>query len=341
MERETMAMDAEQAKAFFKRADDLYNAGQFTDALRILAELNKAFPNQKNVIWPSALCLGKLGRHEEAIRACDILVAQHGDVRAADLRERLAAHRQGTVTPPPLPRADMLDGPIGLDAIDAMLDRPDPPARVARKAETDYKKIGLIAGGVVLALLLFVAPLMSSRGSTEVGSSSTTLTEGQKIWLEDHGFPKSEIDKTTPRETEVLMAIAAAQEDPSSENLVSMFGVLLRIHEPTWGKLIVFLILLSYLMTAFSYGPALFASLAILKKLPSDDLQENLTEVSISTLLYSLLAQTFIGILAIPFLIARRFELSVGETFICMILNSVFGSIFGWILWQLFFWAIK
>ena len=298
-------MDAEQAKAFFKRADDLYNAGQFTDALRILAELNKAFPNQKNVIWPSALCLGKLGRHEEAIRACDILVAQHGDVRAADLRERLAAHRQGTVTPPPLPRADMLDGPIGLDAIDAMLDRPDPPARVARKAETDYKKWGLISGGIVLVLLLVLVPIMvgGQRPTSPLANTVQTSVEEFGDATEEDGTPVF-----TPEEQEAIDQISRG------------VGVGAVAAETVWRTMV----LVTIAASLFAYALAMYCTFSILGKLPFSEFSDNAADILLYAIIFTALGFIpLFGFIASLVIMSKHYQLSCGELAISYIVITV------------------
>ena len=335
-------MDGQRAKDFFKQADELYNAGQYPQALKLLAELNSAFPNQKNVIWPSALCLAKLGRHEEAIRACEILVAQFGDARAADLRERLKTHQYSGATPPQLPTPDMLDGPIGLDAIDAMLDRPAAAPRVVREATPDYRKLGLIAGGIAAALFLLLLPMLGS-GSADPATPAgapTTVTEGQVAMLQELGVPAEAIAEMSPREAEITVALANLSLNPTEDSFLYLMGTIFKISDPTWGKVGIYFLLLSFLLSVFSYGPAMFTGLAILKKLPSDEILDNVTDVAYYTIMLSALAHTCIGLPAIPYIIAKHYELSIGETAICLAINAVVGGIIGWGLWQLFMMSL-
>lgn len=302
-----MAMDAAQAKAYFKQADELYNAGRYAEALPILAELNRAFPNQKNVIWPSALCLGKLGRHEEAIRACELLIAQHGDARATDLRERLMAHRQAGAAPPPLPQADMMDGPIGLDAIDAMLDRPDPAPRVVRKAEPDYKKLGLIAAGVIVVLLIIAVPMLGGGGARP----ASPLASGIQSTVDDFGSATNPDDGTpvfTPEEQKAI--------DGISHNV----GVGAVAAETAWrGTVLMWLV-----AGLLSYALAMYCTFSILGKLPFSEFSDNAADILLYAIIFSALGFVpLLGFIASLVIMSKHYQLSCGELLISNIVIVV------------------
>lgn len=92
------AMDAREAKERFKNADDMYREGRYGQALVLLDSLNEQYPNTKNIMYPRALCLAKVGRVDEAVVVCDELVARFGHKRAAALKAKLTPRQ--TVMPP-------------------------------------------------------------------------------------------------------------------------------------------------------------------------------------------------------------------------------------------------
>lgn len=300
-------MDAAQAKAYFKQADDLYNAGRFAEALPILGELNKAFPNQKNVIWPLALCLGKLGRHEEAIRACDLLIAQHGDARAQDLRERLAVHRQAQATPPPLPQPDMLDEPIGLDAIDAMLDHPERAPRVVRTAEPDYKKLGLIAAAVIVVLLIIVVPMMGGGGSRP----ASPLANGIQGTVEDVG-KATDPDNGTP--------IFTPEEQKAINDISHNVGVGAVAAETAWRGTVLMWMIAGLL----SYALAMYCTFSILGKLPFSEFSDNAADILLYAIIFTALGIVpLLGFIASLVIMSKHYQLSCGELLISNIVIVV------------------
>ena len=59
-------MTNREASEKFALAKELFTKKRFEDTLDILNELEAAFPNTKNIMFPKALCLAKLGRFDEA-----------------------------------------------------------------------------------------------------------------------------------------------------------------------------------------------------------------------------------------------------------------------------------
>lgn len=82
-------MPKAEAKAKFKRADDLFRAGWFDDALLVLNELNAAFPANRQILYPQARCLAELGRYADAFDLCDEMIAAWDYQRARNLKERM------------------------------------------------------------------------------------------------------------------------------------------------------------------------------------------------------------------------------------------------------------
>jgi len=159
-------MDARESEQNFKRADALYREGRYGEALGILDELNRAHPNAKNVLYPAALCLEKLGRGDEALPICGQLIAQFQDPRARELQARLtAASRSGAGEFESTALAD-----LGLHGAGDILDM-GPPRRVAAYAaaepEGDWKRYALIGLGVAAVLALIVIPPLMYEAPSE------------------------------------------------------------------------------------------------------------------------------------------------------------------------------
>jgi len=73
----------------FGQADMLYKQGRFDEALALLDELDQAFPNSPNVMYPRARCLVEVGETNEALDILDDLATHHQHQDAAKLKKEL------------------------------------------------------------------------------------------------------------------------------------------------------------------------------------------------------------------------------------------------------------
>lgn len=166
-------MDAAQSQQLFKQADALFKQGQYEQALQILEQLNRAFPNEKNILYPAALCCERLGRKQVALQLCQQLLEQFQDPRVHDVMARLNAPQAPT----------MVGGMPGMAGIDALgLDPLGPPTRPAAYAAPqsdgpNWKLILGVGGGILaVVLLLIVLPALGGGGSG--GGSGSTVDPG-------------------------------------------------------------------------------------------------------------------------------------------------------------------
>ncbi|MBI2423039.1 MAG: tetratricopeptide repeat protein [Candidatus Hydrogenedentes bacterium] len=156
-------LDANESNRLFQQADALFKAGRISESLQLLQELNRHYPNTRNILFPLALCLKRLGHVEEALAVCEQLTAHFKDPRADELREKLM-HSRTPAGPPPIPglELDGLDGgELKLNGLDDILGmeprRPIAPVAVQGSGH-DWKKIALIAVGVVALLCIVILP---------------------------------------------------------------------------------------------------------------------------------------------------------------------------------------
>ena len=66
-------MKHSEAKTKFKQADEFYKNQQFSEAMELLHELDSSYPETRQIMFPLARCMGKLGLFEEAEALCDEL----------------------------------------------------------------------------------------------------------------------------------------------------------------------------------------------------------------------------------------------------------------------------
>ncbi len=161
-------MDPQESQQKFHQADSLFKAGRYNEALAILDQLNRAFPNTKNILYPAALCLEKLGRSRDAINLCDQLISGHQDTRAQNIKNRLAASMQAPVE-------DTSLASLGMPGASDILDMGPPrsvPAYKPAETERDWKKYALIGLGVAALLAVLIIPPLMYEAPPDTGAAS-------------------------------------------------------------------------------------------------------------------------------------------------------------------------
>lgn len=163
-------MEKAEAQYHFHEADRLYKEGHYSDALQHLAELNRAYPNTFNVLFPMVLCLQKLGSVQDAYDRCAALLEEfQDDKHQQKLRPlfgqicRDKAH---------VAHAVKIDGAVtrkGL-IVDApqvtVLDKSD--LIVVGSVEIPWKKILVYCAAIgFFILLLALTPLIFARANAE------------------------------------------------------------------------------------------------------------------------------------------------------------------------------
>lgn len=85
------------AREKFNRADQLFREKNFSEALVVLDELDREFPDTKNVIYPRAMCLARVGRFDEALELCRQLKVEFGDTRGERLMGKIGDLRKAQI----------------------------------------------------------------------------------------------------------------------------------------------------------------------------------------------------------------------------------------------------
>lgn len=156
-------MDAQESTYKFKKADQYFREGHYEAALELLSELNRAHPNAKNVLYPAAMCLEKLGRAEEALPICEQLIRQFQDPRAQELKARVVQSQQ-------MAGGDAL-ADLGLTGAGDILDMGPPasaaPAYAPVDDGTEWWKYALMGLGTVVVLAIIIVPLMTYEAPPE------------------------------------------------------------------------------------------------------------------------------------------------------------------------------
>ncbi len=219
-------MRSSEARRKFKLADELYRDKKYTEALTVLEKLDAEFPNAKNVMYPQAMCLAKLGRAKEAHEICQKLKAIYNDPRADKLMQKLAgvvpqarppmfdpnAPGGGLAFNPldlgdigPVPGNEGAD-PMGLGELFAPKPGAAPPPQIDTAPNRKSLYIGLgVAGGILvlglLCLPLFVGGSKSAdtAQSTQPANAEPADDRPQIYWFNSYDTAKNaSLDKVAP-----------------------------------------------------------------------------------------------------------------------------------------------
>jgi hypothetical protein len=147
-----MSLDASEATASFNRAKDLFQGGQYTESMRLLMDLDRKYPNTRNILLAMASCLEKLECLGEAEQICDRLLAVSPDAKVTAMKARIVAARSASGLTVP-------EEPANFDDIPLRAGVPLPPATTG--VLTSNRRRMLLIGGVVAAtLLILVLPFL-------------------------------------------------------------------------------------------------------------------------------------------------------------------------------------
>ena len=284
-------MDAQEGQHQFHQADALFRAGDYEQALEKLQQLARVYPDQPRLLYPMALCLAKLGRSDDALQICDVLLRDHGYEKARGLKHSLLETVRvpgGPPQPPPSPHnapTERLDASAGSNV--------PPPAPPAGNAGTG------IDPGLLAALdnpPPAPPPLPADAGSELEDWNVYLITTAVCVVI---GV------------VIMLGALAASDGEVTVEVLA---GNLLGVGAATLVGLPITIV-------------GLYLGLMLVGALPSDDFKTNLADLSIFGVLTGINAGmlSLIGFIVNLFLTSRRYQLSCGQLFLVFLVQVGVG----------------
>lgn len=153
----------------------MFQSGRYQEALGILNELNQAFPNTRNVLYPAALCLEKLGRQQDAWNICEQLIAQFQDPRARQLQATIIQQNVAVDSPEPPPLLDS-----ELTGASDILDMGPPrsvPVYTPVSSGSSWIKYTLYGVAAILLLAFIIIPPMMYEPPPELPSIERTTNQ--------------------------------------------------------------------------------------------------------------------------------------------------------------------
>lgn len=143
-------MNHQEAGSKFKQSEILYAQGLYEQALQVLKELDAAYPNTKNILYPMALCYAGLGKTEKAGNLCDRLINEFQDGRAKSLRDQLQ-------------RSTLQNDGLALD-MDLLGDLAQPVKKKAPVQVVQPSKMPLYAGIAGAVALIAIIAILAATG---------------------------------------------------------------------------------------------------------------------------------------------------------------------------------
>ncbi|MCC6155637.1 MAG: tetratricopeptide repeat protein [Candidatus Hydrogenedentes bacterium] len=296
-------MDARTAESHFKKADSLYRDGRYAEALDFLIELDEAFPNTPNILFPLARCLRHVGRVDESLAICDDLITRCGDLRALQLREFIRKSHNPTTEETPTPHYSIegLNQDAHAGALDDLLiDSPPPTPMLPEIGEPQSNKKRLLIGGIALAVLLVLLVVLPVFVRLASGASQGYAT------------PNLSGTATTP-----------AEIDPSTAHVQE------REHAEAAGNIMATMVTVLLIGSLIGNIAALYIVLLIRQKLPYESLADNLLNVSFMGLGLAILNSVLpcIGLIPSYFILRRSYDFVFVDFLIWLAMNAAVGVV--------------
>jgi len=173
----------DEARCAFARAEALFQAGDFQGSLGLLESLDVQYPNNRNILYPLALCNMRLGRREAARQLCQRLVGEFIDQRAQKLLAELNAAE------PEVPLEIVHTG------LAHLTDKETVPVVEASEVNAPLWRRLFIAFGMLIIVMLLAAPLFRSAPAIETGVDVTPATESiaADTTFDEQGNPASPV----------------------------------------------------------------------------------------------------------------------------------------------------
>ena len=303
-------MDSRTAVFRFKEADSLYRDGRYDEALDRLIELDEAFPNTPNILFPLARCLRHAGRIDEALGICDDLITRCGDLRALELREFIRKSHDPAAESTPHPHIHSIEGlnqDVHAGVLDDLLGPPPVPPSALLPAEgpKPYMKYALIGVGILIAVVLIALPVVM-RPTGE----SPPLTQQKS----------TQTQQSLPYEAQDSPGIPA----PLSQEELDAQGVK-EFSKDFFGQLA-----LALTINVASLTFTLYLTLKVCNRLPYDSpLDDLISTGGMAVLLMLVLLIPCLGIVIGIIILRKVYEFGIVEFLILIGFNVASGIVIG------------
>ncbi len=174
-------MNETEAKALFRQAADVYKDGDHKDALKIFDRLDAAFPNNERIMFPRARCFAKLGRTDEAVAICDLLIVQYGHDSATKLRTQLVSGEFPALSGP-AGLEDTAFDPLDLNVNEELASAFDRPKAAMQSRQWPSPLVmGAVVLGVIVLILIAVAAFSGASDSDTVEDAMTVEGDNPSV----------------------------------------------------------------------------------------------------------------------------------------------------------------
>ncbi len=275
-------MNSQEAKEHFSTADAYYRRARYAEALALLDELNAAFPNTANILFPRARCMRRLGRTSEALQICDVLIKHFKDKRGSKLRDAITEEISRPQTEPQ--SEDVLLPNMSLDEI---LGPPKPPA--LPPVEHEHARVEWLTTPVVVVLAVVAAFVVITVLAMVTGGGEPS-TSGTEV-------------------AQTVTAEAVPAFRMTEDGNFALYGW--KLSKIGWMIVII-------LVTTVQYTISLYMTLRVSSKLPEDDLKDNLINIGIMSLIGAAMNSIIPcgGFIGSIIMLRRTYELVFIEFFI-------------------------
>ena len=277
----------------------MFQEEQYLEALQYLSQLDSAFPDTFNVLYPMVLCCEKLGRTAEAYERCAHLLehfpeerhqakvqAVFGRVCRQQVSER-SAENTATIGP-------------GHEIIK------DPPVHVP----IEMSGTTMIGG--------FLVPWRSILFGVFILAAFLTLITLLPLYIQQSALKQDTGQVADTVITVYGEASAPTKQDPAHVIILLLLVMLARF---SFTCIVTYVVLWS------------------MNKLPHEDLLRDSIDVAIAMTIFNLINMFFpyIGFVVAVYFIARHYEMSFSEAIIFLLLQLVLHLFFLYMVFPLFF----
>lgn len=292
-------MDNSEAQFLFAEADRLFREEQYLEALQYLSQLDSAFPDTFNILYPMVLCCEKLGRTAEAYERCAHLLEHFPE-------ERHQAKVQAV---------------FGLICRQQALERTAENTTTAGQGHEIIKDppvhVPIEMPGTIM-IGGFLVPWRNILIGVVILAAFLALITFLPLYIQQSTFEQDTGQVADTVITAYGDASAPAKQDPAQ---VIVFLLLVMLARFSFTCIVTYVVLWS------------------MNKLPHEDLLRDSIDVAIAMAIFNLINMFFpyIGFFVAVYFIARHYEMSFSEAIIFLLLQLVLHLFFLYMVFPLVF----